>query len=320
MMDPADWEMFEAWLTTTDCGLGDIRRGMLFDGDQVAGLLADETFGQAPEFAHEVLGFGLIDPSYREYNNDPAQCVYLEPLDGGQFVFEPLDPGVSLYDNACPYARDYSILSLQPGVEGAQGNLRYWSYEQTGIQEYVNYAQIVREHIDSGNANWKTVVNGFSLHHLAERGCGGESCAKDSACIVSGALDLFAPFLDWIEDPQEPFVEWMLPCNMTDVGEEDAGHLTGQVNHLFPCRPNPFSTLATIRFHLARSGKANLSIYDVSGRLVKTLLADEMEAGETTVVWDGTDNRGNRVGGGIFWMQMHTRDGYVSGKKMLVLR
>ena len=65
---------------------------------------------------------------------------------------------------------------------------------------------------------------------------------------------------------------------------------------------------------------AKKSLVSISGRLVKTLLADLMEAGENTVVWDGTDNRGNRVGGGSFWMQMRTQDGYVSGKKMLVLR
>jgi flagellar hook assembly protein FlgD len=85
-------------------------------------------------------------------------------------------------------------------------------------------------------------------------------------------------------------------------------------------RPNPFTTSATIRFNLASAGAVDLVVYDVNGRLVKTLLSGTATAGENTVVWDGTDNANNRVEGGIFWMQMTTHDGYQSGKKMLVLR
>jgi len=61
-------------------------------------------------------------------------------------------------------------------------------------------------------------------------------------------------------------------------------------------------------------------VYDVAGRLVRTLLHGDAPAGESSVVWDGMDSQGNQVGAGIFWMQMATRDGFSSGKKMLVMR
>ena len=64
----------------------------------------------------------------------------------------------------------------------------------------------------------------------------------------------------------------------------------------------------------------NLSVFDVAGRLVRTLVDGEVPAGESNVVWDATDQRGHRVAGGIFWLQMTTGDGYSSGKKMLLLR
>jgi flagellar hook assembly protein FlgD len=63
----------------------------------------------------------------------------------------------------------------------------------------------------------------------------------------------------------------------------------------------------------------DLTVYDVTGRTVKTLVNGDLKAGENSIVWDGTDNSANRVSGGIFWTQMST-NGFTSSKKMVVLR
>ena len=179
-------------------------------------------------------------------------------------------------------------------------------------------AEVVRYN-DVGH-DWMSIVNGFSMHHLSEVGCNGEVCNNDSACIVSGASDFLGPALGWLEDPSAPYVNWTYPCTALDAPEEGEAHLSGPVNHLYQSRPNPFNTRATIRFNLATQGRVDLDVFDVEGRLVKTLVNGDCDGGENSVVWDGTDNQGNRVGGGVFWMQMTTHDGYTSGKKMVVLR
>ena len=134
---------------------------------------------------------------------------------------------------------------------------------------------------------------------------------------VAGAADVFGPALEWIGEGAGAFDPWRYPYADNAVGES---HLSGPVNHLYMSRPNAFSTRAAIRFNVASAGQADLSVYDVNGRLVKTLLSGAVPAGENAVVWDGTDNANNPVTGGIFWVQMVTHDGYRSGKKMLVLR
>ncbi len=316
-MEPEDFDMYDQWLATTDCGFDEIRRGFIFDGDQICEIMADEVQGYALDFAHNVLGVTLVAQSYRDQNEDPAYCVYLAPSETA--LFDPADPGVSLYGNGCPQEFNFNVLGIQPGVPDVTGNLSFHSYELTGVQEYVDFAQVVRQNEVPGLANWRTAVDGFSFHHLSERTCQGEPCSNDSTCRVEGTADLFGPMLEWMGQGATPFGKWLYPCFSTGI-EDPQTHLQGPVNFLHQSRPNPFHTRATVRFTMASAGHVNLSIFDVSGRLVRTLVDAEVNAGENSTTWDGTDGQGNRVGGGIFWMQMSTHDGYRSGKKMLVLR
>ncbi len=316
-MEAEDFAMFDQWLATTDCGLANSRRGIIFDGDQICEIMADEVQGYAINFAHNVLGVTLRSQSYRDFNSDPAFCVYLEPTTGALYV--PAAPGVGLFGNGCPQEYDYNVLGIQPGVANVMGNLKFWSFEQTGAQPFVEFAQVVRRNEQTGLANWRSVVNGFSFHHLAERGCQGAPCSADSACRVAGTVELFGPMIEWLGNGATPFGKWIYPCINTAVDPEES-HLSGPVNYLHQTRPNPFNARATIRFSLAGAGEIDLCVFDVSGRLVKTLVHGSAPAGESAVVWDGTDNQGRRVGGGIFWTQLTTRDGFSSGRKMLFLR
>jgi flagellar hook assembly protein FlgD len=63
-----------------------------------------------------------------------------------------------------------------------------------------------------------------------------------------------------------------------------------------------------------------VSIYDATGRLVRSLIDEKLDAGEHVRTWDGRDDTGRAAGAGIFWAQLRTRDGYCSNKRMLVLR
>jgi len=311
-----DFEMFESWLETTDCGLANVRRGIIFDGDEICSVMSDDVQGLAINFCHNTLGARLVAQSYRDYNEDPAYCVYIQPVSGALFSIGGL--GDAVYGNGCPQEYDYNVIGVQPGVQNAVGNLNFWSYQLTGSQEFVDFAQVIRSRQETGVANWRSAVNGFSFNHIAERTCGGEPCSNDSACIVAGTSNLYGPMLTWFADGGAPFAKWTYPCTNTAVDPPVTN--VGMVNHLYQSRPNPFNTRATIRFSMASEGEVTLSVFDVSGRMVKTLLDGQAQAGENSVVWDGTDSNGNRVGGGVFWMQMTTHDGYTSGKKMLVLR
>jgi len=68
--------------------------------------------------------------------------------------------------------------------------------------------------------------------------------------------------------------------------------------------PNPFNSITVLSFQIPRSGRASLKIYDLSGREVRTLLVGEMEAGLYQLNWDGKNQAGESVAGGIYIYQL----------------
>ncbi len=73
---------------------------------------------------------------------------------------------------------------------------------------------------------------------------------------------------------------------------------------LAPAAPNPFNPRTTLRFTLARSARARLSIYDLAGRLVKTLVDGQQATGDHAVTWDGCDTSGRAVATGAYVVRL----------------
>ena len=72
--------------------------------------------------------------------------------------------------------------------------------------------------------------------------------------------------------------------------------------------PNPFNPRTKISFVLPVAGEASLAVYDVDGRLVRTLAGGWLEAGERVVTWDGDDDRGGRVASGLYFCRLRVGD------------
>jgi polyhydroxybutyrate depolymerase len=89
--------------------------------------------------------------------------------------------------------------------------------------------------------------------------------------------------------------------------------------------PNPFNPSTTISFEIAETSKGlktfeiYLRIYDVTGKLVKTLIDDELKSGYHSVIWDGKDERGNSVESGIYIYKLQA-DNYTETRRMTLLR
>jgi hypothetical protein len=88
---------------------------------------------------------------------------------------------------------------------------------------------------------------------------------------------------------------------------------------LYQNAPNPFNPSTVIRFDLAEPGRVDLRIYDISGRIVRTLINRDMSAASHHTVWDGRNDRGTPVASGVYFYRLVTRD-FRATKKMLVLK
>ena len=89
---------------------------------------------------------------------------------------------------------------------------------------------------------------------------------------------------------------------------------------LHPCYPNPFNPVTTISYDLLDPAAVNLAIYDVAGKLVRTLVAAESTpAGHHEVVWKGRDQTGQVVAAGVYFYRLDA-NGYSETKKMILVR
>ena len=68
--------------------------------------------------------------------------------------------------------------------------------------------------------------------------------------------------------------------------------------------PNPFNPMTTISFTVERGGPISLRIYDVRGRLVRTLANEPMAAGSKRLTWDGRDDLGRPMSSGAYYLRL----------------
>ena len=84
--------------------------------------------------------------------------------------------------------------------------------------------------------------------------------------------------------------------------------------------PNPFNPETTISFSIGEIlENTEISIYNIKGQMVKTLIDEKLPAGEHSVVWNGTDESGNSVSSGIYLYKLKNGR-YTSTKKMILIK
>lgn len=108
-------------------------------------------------------------------------------------------------------------------------------------------------------------------------------CAPDHSggCGLIGALEAVCGVVNAVEDPAVP--------------------AAFRVDHAFP---NPFNPQTTIRFAIPEAARTTVTIYDLKGRLVKTLVDADLAAATHAVEWRGDDAHGRSVAAGVYFYRV----------------
>ncbi|MCK5527077.1 MAG: PKD domain-containing protein [Candidatus Latescibacteria bacterium] len=83
--------------------------------------------------------------------------------------------------------------------------------------------------------------------------------------------------------------------------------------------PNPFNAQTRMAFDLSATGRVDLSIYNLSGQRVRTLVDEWRESGSYSAVWDGKDRLGREVASGLYLIRIEVND-FVGIRRMVLLR
>jgi hypothetical protein len=323
--EETDYQLYDQWLISPLCESNINPQVFLFNGDKVGEVLSNPAWplGYGLSFLNNTLGATLLCDAFNGVSSDPdcapptlEYCVrWLQT--GGSF---PTELDVDAFGSYCPNLYGFNVYDLQGGT----GNRSFLT--ESGDKSAV-YGQVTNTNVPS---NYKTVLDGVSWNHMTRRNAGGsglDKCPRDVPSIVAGSLNEIGAALKWGFGaanyggiPKLTSVEVLATCQSTwglpaDVGD----NASTLVNRLYQNEPNPFNPRTTIKFSLAQNGPVQVLIYDVNGRLIKTLQDGNLAAGPHTLTWDGTNNDGKHVGSGVFWSQMKAGS-FVSNKKMVILK
>ncbi|MCK5051572.1 MAG: T9SS type A sorting domain-containing protein [Candidatus Cloacimonetes bacterium] len=92
------------------------------------------------------------------------------------------------------------------------------------------------------------------------------------------------------------------------------------VEFILSNHPNPFNPTTTISFSILEESKVELSIYNIKGQKIKSLLSNQISAGEHSIVWNGEDFTGKKVSSGIYFYKLSINGKIEAVNKCLLLK
>ena len=84
--------------------------------------------------------------------------------------------------------------------------------------------------------------------------------------------------------------------------------------------PNPFNPATTIKYALPQASDVELTVYNVVGQAVRTLVAEHQSAGRYVVEWDATNDSGHSLSSGMYFYRLQAGGEFREVKKMLLLK
>ncbi len=153
-----------------------------------------------------------------------------------------------------------------------------------------------------------------------------------SGCISSGITDQIALSVDTADmepgtyncdlvitsnDPEH--LSETLPVILIITDTEGEDNLIPAVTKLVGNYPNPFNPETSVKFNTAEDSNVKITIFNIKGQKVTTLVNEVMPAGIHSVSWNGNDDNGRSVTSGVYFYTMETGK-YHTTKKMMLLK
>ncbi len=83
--------------------------------------------------------------------------------------------------------------------------------------------------------------------------------------------------------------------------------------------PNPFNPETVIHYDLPIHSHVDISVYNIAGQKIATLVDKEMDLGSHSIIWDGKNNKGEGLASGVYFYRMET-DRFVQTRKLILMR
>jgi hypothetical protein len=244
---------------------------------------------------------------------DTTACVALDPVGGLGPVANQLGRNGSHYGqgNGCPQQRSFDVLNQFNPINGSSTGDEL--YQAVKSANYVSVAASSPGGV--GVPTYQTLIDGVSVHYRRD---------TDSPCVFNtGSFNVTA-----VHERVAEALQWMgssvaATCMDPTASTAAPNPVVGPTYRttLANFAPNPLLAGAKgkITFTMAKDGPANIDVFDVNGRLVKTVFDGIAQAGPNEASWNGTDFTGRDVASGVYFYRLRADNKDLS-KKMVVVR
>jgi hypothetical protein len=226
-------------------------------------------------------------------------------------VLEWLDTGVA------PGNHDYHVLAVYTNPNGLSepsntSSVNIVLPQVTGVNAVSNWPNIVVTWTQLGNRN----IASYNVYRDGTLVGNSTSGLLVMPNVPAGTyvINVAGVFTGGYVGP--------MSADVTVVHEEPGSvdpNLIPLVTSLDGNYPNPFNPTTMIKFGLHEDQAVSLTIYNVKGEKVRTLVNGELEAGYHSVLWNGRDDNGKTASSGVYFYKMKAGK-YISTKKMILMK
>ena len=250
-------------------------------------------------------GQSILNPSGDFDNKNPLEMFRVNQPDSGRWTLRVSAQNV--------------VTETQPYAVVVTGRVTTGDFHDVAVTNFV----APPDSVDSGTVvTPRVVVKNFGTFEETfpvwmNIGAGYSDSAEIT--LAAGTMDT-VDFADWAADSVDTFAMSCFtvlaadenPANDTLAGAVVVWPLSGiqeqgklpTVFALDRARPTPFSRSTTIRFSIPRTTQTNVSIYSVTGALVKTVCNSSLLPAHYSLTWNGRDDRGATVSRGVYYCRM----------------
>jgi len=265
-------------------------RNLLLTGNDIGFELIqaeDETLG----FYEIWLATGYISNAVGSVIVDSVPTLRDNP---GGYDFMTHDDGECIITGGCPSINYFDVIEPRSGVTGNEVVVDYIKEDNSALPAGVAYTH--------QTLGYQTVNFGFGMEFMMDAMLPGgyySTGMEDRADLMGNIMNYFGRV------PSGP-----------GTGIADGGFR----NELSFAHPNPFNPVTKIAYSVKEAGPVTIDVYNVAGKVVKTLLDTEVEAGAAGyVVWDGRAESGERCASGVYFYRI-AAPGFTTSRKMIMLK
>jgi hypothetical protein len=273
-----------------------------------------------------------------------SEVVPVESLGYGDYIFttvgriDQLDPnvvlGIFLWEYASCWDAAYTWWGAYNEIDIEYS---YWGNPASDLGQFVaqpwDWAGNL-EKFDYTFSEGELVSHAFRwLHDRVEFRVWQGGAHDESAANMIKEWTYYGPHIPRPEQPRVHLNLWRIDDPISSDQEvvfdgfyfypegitTDAEPPAVPVNHLSAAVPNPFNPSTTIRYSLEKGGNTEITVYDVAGRQIRTLVSGFVPEGDHEVVWNGRDERGMPAASGVYFYRLRS-GGFAETRKMVLLK